>query len=71
MKRLSCGVLGVDAGGNTLPTEEAAELDFGRFQRLTELWWQFHLNDRADKGRQLKRELEKAPWVRFEHAVIF
>ena len=62
---------GVDAEGNTLPTEEAAELDFGRFQRVTELWWQFLLNDREAKGRQLKRELEKAPWVRFEHADIF
>ena len=62
---------GVDAEGNTLPTEEAADLDFGRFQRVTELWWQFLLNDRDAKGRQLKRDLEKAPWVRFEHAVIF
>ncbi len=36
--------------------------DFGRYQRITELWWQFHLNGRVDVGRQLKRELTTAPW---------
>ncbi len=36
--------------------------DFGRYQRITELWWQFHLNDKVNVGRQLKRELTTAPW---------
>ncbi|MDH3316815.1 MAG: hypothetical protein OER43_13760 [Gammaproteobacteria bacterium] len=36
--------------------------DFGRYQRITELWWQFHLNGKVNVGRQLKRELTTAPW---------
>ncbi len=36
--------------------------DFGRYQRITELWWQFHLNGKVSIGRQLMRELTTAPW---------
>ncbi len=36
--------------------------DFGRYQQVTELWWQFHLNDSAQHGRQLKRLLDRNPW---------
>jgi hypothetical protein len=42
--------------------EEAPHHNFGRYQGVTELWWQFHLNDRGNAGRQLKRVLDKAPW---------
>jgi dienelactone hydrolase len=54
---------GVDAEGNTLPTEAAALFDFGRFQRVTELWWQIFLNDRSGKARDLKRALDTDPWI--------
>ncbi len=37
--------------------------DFGRFQRVTELWWQIFLNDRTGKARDLKRALDKDPWI--------
>jgi dienelactone hydrolase len=39
------------------------DYDFGRFQRPTELWWQFHLNGKASAGRQLERELNADPWI--------
>jgi dienelactone hydrolase len=42
--------------------ESAPDYNFGRYQRVTELWWQFHLNDKGDAGRQLKRALDKDPW---------
>ena len=54
---------GVDAEGDTLPTLEAALFDFGRFQRVTELWWQIFLNDQLGKARDLKRALDKDPWI--------
>ncbi len=54
---------GVDAEGVTLSTLEAALFDFGRFQRVTELWWQIFLNDRTGKARDLKRALDKGPWI--------
>ncbi len=54
---------GVDAEGETLLTEDAALLDFGRFQRVTELWWQIFLNDRTGKARDLKRALDADPWI--------
>jgi dienelactone hydrolase len=37
--------------------------DFGRFQRVTELWRQFHLNAKARVDRQLERELNANPWI--------
>jgi dienelactone hydrolase len=42
--------------------ENPENYNFGRYQRVTELWWQFHLNDSGNAGRQLKRALDKAPW---------
>jgi hypothetical protein len=45
------------------PDDESAPFhNFGRYQTVTELWWQFHLNDSGNAGRQLKRALDKAPW---------
>ena len=38
------------------------DYNFGRYQRITELWWQFHLNDDARSGRALKRLLDRDPW---------
>ncbi len=42
--------------------EDAQEVDFGKYQSVTELWWQFHLNNKKGKGRELKRLLDRAPW---------
>ncbi len=42
--------------------ESAPDYNFGRYQSVTELWWQFHLNDSGNAGRQLKRALDEAPW---------
>ena len=53
---------GVDENGDTLDTEGASVLDFGQFQAVTELWWQFHLNDKASAGPNLKRLLDRLPW---------
>ncbi|MDH3593272.1 MAG: hypothetical protein OEU09_00460 [Rhodospirillales bacterium] len=39
------------------------DYDFGRYQRVTELWWQLHLNGNASAGRQLERELDNDPWI--------
>ena len=54
---------GVDSEGNTLDSEGAALYDFGRYQRPTELYWDFVLSGNESAGRQLERLLEKAPWV--------
>jgi len=35
---------------------------FGDVHQVTELWWQYHLNDNAAAGRALERALNKAPW---------
>ncbi len=53
---------GVDENGNTLDCVGAADHDFGKFQQVTELWWQKHLNGNARSGRTMKRVLDKAPW---------
>ncbi len=53
---------GVDENGDTLDTAGASVLDFGQFQTVTELWWQFHLNDKASAGPNLKRLLDRQPW---------
>jgi dienelactone hydrolase len=42
--------------------EDPTEYNFGRYQEVTELWWQFHLNDKAQSGRQLKQLLDREPW---------
>ncbi|MBW2409998.1 MAG: hypothetical protein JRF72_09395 [Deltaproteobacteria bacterium] len=43
--------------------EDPTEYNFGRYQEVTELWWQFHLNDSAQSGRQLERLLDRDPWI--------
>jgi predicted esterase len=53
---------GVDEFGVTLGWEEAQEFNFGEYQRVTELWWDFHLNGHAASGRRLKRLLDRDPW---------
>jgi hypothetical protein len=42
--------------------ENPEDNNFGRYQDITELWWQYHLNDNAVAGRTLKRILDKSPW---------
>jgi dienelactone hydrolase len=42
--------------------EKPWDYNFGRYQEITELWWQFFLNDNANAGRKLKRILDKDPW---------
>lgn len=42
--------------------EDETEFNFGRYQEITELWWQFFLNDNKNAGRNLKRILDKDPW---------
>ena len=43
--------------------EDPAEYNFGRYQEVTELWWQFHLNGKAQSGRLLQRLLDRDPWI--------
>jgi hypothetical protein len=58
------GVTVVDGEEKTLGWEEAQKVNFGEYQRVTELWWQFQLNNKAGAGRQLKRLLNRDPsWV--------
>ena len=62
------GLLTVLQGGNHSDDawgpegEYPWDYNFGRYQSVTELWWQFHLNGNANAGRALKRVLGKAPW---------
>jgi len=55
---------GVHEDGNetTMGWENAQEVNFGRYQNVTELWWRFHLNDSTQSGRQLKRLLDREIW---------
>ena len=41
---------GVYENGETMSWEDAHEVNFGEYQRVTELWWQFHLNDKVGAG---------------------
>ncbi len=54
----------VDVYGNetTMESEQAKEVNFGRYQIVTELWWDFHLNGNERSGRTLKKLLDKDPW---------
>ena len=45
--------------------EDPSDCNFGRYQDVTELWWDFHLNDNPRSGRQLKRLLNRDPWARY------
>ena len=58
---------GVDAEGNTLDYMGATLFDFGRYQRPTELYWDFLLNGNARAARELKRLLDRDPWVTEYH----
>jgi hypothetical protein len=58
---------GVDEDGNTLDAFEAANFDFGRYQRPTELFWDFVLNGNERAGRELKRSLDRDPWITEYH----
>ena len=42
--------------------EEAPYYNFGRHQIVTELWWDFYLNDNERSGRTLIKLLTKYPW---------
>jgi len=63
------GILAILQGGNHNDDawgpedEDPTDYNFGRYQKVTELWWQFTLNDKEQAGAQLKRLLDKAPWV--------
>ena len=52
---------GVDEEGDTLGWEDAQEVNFGEYQRVTKLWWDFYLNDNARSGRQLQRLFDRDP----------
>lgn len=62
------GLLAVLEGGDHSsdawgpPGEDPRLHNFGRYQEITELWWQFFLNDNVSAGRKLKRILDKDPW---------
>jgi hypothetical protein len=59
---------GVDEFGVTLGWEEAQEINFGEYQRVTELWWRIHLNDHTTSERQLNQVLNRVPWIIYETA---
>jgi len=53
---------GVYENGETMSWEDAQEVNFGEYKRVTKLWWDFHLNGNARSGRQLQRLLDRDPW---------
>ena len=54
---------GVDEEGDALGWEEAQEINFGEYQRVTELWWDFHLNGNARSEQRLNQVLDRGPWI--------
>jgi dienelactone hydrolase len=54
---------GEDDEGNTLPWEEAQNVDFGEYQEVTELWWRLHLYDNARSMDRLMHVLSEYPWI--------
>jgi dienelactone hydrolase len=62
------GLLAVLQGGNhnddawAPEGENPEETDFGRYQLVSELWWQSQLNGSTAAGCQLERVLGKDPW---------
>ena len=50
--------------GATMSCEDAARVDFGRFQEVGRLWWQWHLNGNDTAGPKLRDLLTSAPWNR-------
>jgi dienelactone hydrolase len=57
------GVQNNDQGGLYAVLQGAGHSNIGRYQRVTKLWWQITLNDKASAGDRLKRILDKDPWV--------
>ena len=45
------------------PGVDPTTTNFGNYQTITNLWWQFHLNDNASAGRALKKIFDQYPWV--------
>jgi hypothetical protein len=41
--------------------EDPSDCNFGRYQDVTELWWDLHLNENPLSGRQLNRLLNRDP----------
>ena len=41
---------------------DPSKYNFGRYQDVTELWWQKHLNGKDQSGPQLERLLDRDPW---------
>ena len=58
----------VDGEEETLDTLAASELNFGEYQKVTELWWQIFLNDKVKKVAELKQLLDQEPWTKFDSA---
>lgn len=54
---------GVDGEGNTLLCDEAGELDFGDYQEVTRLWWDYHLNGSDTAMAELMDMLGQEPWM--------
>lgn len=48
--------------GATMSCEDAAKVDFGRFQEAGRLWWDWHLNGNDAAGPALRDLLTTAPW---------
>jgi len=44
------------------PGVDPTTTNFGNYQTITNLWWQFHLNDNISAGRSLKKILDQYPW---------
>lgn len=53
---------GEDQDGVTLDYIGAREKNFGEYQEVTKLWWDYHLNDTGRSGRQLQQLLDRDPW---------
>jgi len=43
--------------------EDAEDYNFGRYQIVSELWWDLHLNGNDRSGKTLKKLLNESPWA--------
>jgi hypothetical protein len=50
-----------DDNETTMGWDDAREVNFGKYQRVTELWWDIHLNGNARRERQLQRLFDRDP----------
>ena len=62
LAELQGGTHNDDAWAPEEDEDNPQDYNFGRYQRVTELWWQKHLNGNDQSGRQLKRLLDRDPW---------